>query len=536
MITALQGVTIPNLESEKIVGISADSYGNISPSVINPSSGCDAMETVLLYFDGNGPTPDVIKAGETVLGVIGTYAGVELPSLSNPASASEILKGKEAINANGSKITGTIETKTSSNLTASGATVTVPAGYYATNASKSVSTATRANTTIAITADDTNDKLTITAANNQGAGYVAGANKTATATITLTASGSTVTASDGSKSISKSVTTATQATPGITVSSAGLITASATQTAGYVAAGTKSNTKQLTTKAAATYTPGTTNQTINSGYYLTGTQTILGDADLVAGNIKNGVQIFGVTGTYTGEASKIKTVSLTILDEGENLSNTVKVTYTTIDNNNNPYVTSVEVIHTDWYDGTILTVVQGTPIIIESAYDSYTVGYVRYSGFTSISMENGVVVAHVGANDCQIVPSQTEKVTEDLSAELAAQDELIADIKTAVAGKAAGGSGIETCNFTIHRNSMSLTQQCIPYIDSNGKLDAITGAYALEDTGDISFNVPKNAIIMLNVDVTETATFEDITDYMNMSWINGVYFYKITGDTEITIN
>ena len=61
---------------------------------------------------------------------------------------------------------------------------------------------------------------------------------------------------------------------------------------------------QLTTKAAATITPGTTNQTIASGTYLTGTQTISGDADLVAGNIKSGVNIFGVTGTYSGGTSK----------------------------------------------------------------------------------------------------------------------------------------------------------------------------------------------------------------------------------------
>ena len=52
-----------------------------------------------------------------------------------------------------------------------------------------------------------------------------------------------------------SMPTATQATPGITVSSGGLITASATQSAGYVAAGTKSATKQLTTQSAKTITP-----------------------------------------------------------------------------------------------------------------------------------------------------------------------------------------------------------------------------------------------------------------------------------------
>lgn len=93
--------------------------------------------------------------------------------------------------------------------------------------------------------------------------------------------------------------TATQATPSISVSSAGLITASATQSAGYVAAGTKSATKQLTTQAAQTITPGTSDKTIASGRYLTGTQTIKGDANLVAGNIKSGVNIFGVSGTLT---------------------------------------------------------------------------------------------------------------------------------------------------------------------------------------------------------------------------------------------
>lgn len=112
--------------------------------------------------------------------------------------------------------------------------------------------------------------------------------------------------------------TVTQATPGISVSNGGLITASATQSAGYVAGGTKSATKQLTTQAAQTITPGTSNKTISSGRYLTGTQTVKGDANLVAGNIKSGVSIFGVTGTYedspasnTASASSAATLSIT---------------------------------------------------------------------------------------------------------------------------------------------------------------------------------------------------------------------------------
>lgn len=159
------------------------------------------------------------------------------------ATASDILSGKTAY-VKGSKITGTIATKTSSNLTASGATVTVPAGYYATQATKSV-------------------------------------------------------------------TTATQATPSVSINSSGLITASATQTAGYVSAGTKSGTKQLTTKGATTYTPGTSNQTIASSTYLTGTQIIKGDANLKAENIASGVSIFGVAGTHAGGTAENLDAELT---------------------------------------------------------------------------------------------------------------------------------------------------------------------------------------------------------------------------------
>lgn len=134
--------------------------------------------------------------------------------------------------------------------------------------------------------------------------------------VTPSTSAQTVTPDSGYDGLSKvtvnAMTTVTQATPSITVSTSGKITAAATQTAGYVAAGTKSATKQLTTQAAQTITPGTTNKTISSGRYLTGTQTIKGDTNLVAGNIKSGVSIFGVAGSYEGSGGSVETCTVSI--------------------------------------------------------------------------------------------------------------------------------------------------------------------------------------------------------------------------------
>lgn len=58
-------------------------------------------------------------------------------------------------------------------------------------------------------------------------------------------------------------------------------------------------TGSISSKAAQTYTPTTSDQTINAGQYLSGAQTIKGDANLTAANIANGVTIFNVTGSLS---------------------------------------------------------------------------------------------------------------------------------------------------------------------------------------------------------------------------------------------
>ena len=145
-------------------------------------------------------------------------------------TSGSMLSGTTALKNDGTDITGSIATKTSSNMTVSGATVTAPAGYYAQAASKSVASGSASTPATSITAN-----------------------------------------------------------PSISVSSGGLITASVsasqnvtpTVSAGYVSSGTAgtvsvsgSNTEQLSTQAAQTIHPSTTDQTIASGKYLTGAQTV----------------------------------------------------------------------------------------------------------------------------------------------------------------------------------------------------------------------------------------------------------------------
>lgn len=63
---------------------------------------------------------------------------------------------------------------------------------------------------------------------------------------------------------------------------------------------TDPNTKltgTIPSKSAQTYTPRSYNQAISSGQYLSGAQTILGDSNLTASNIKKGISIFGISGS-----------------------------------------------------------------------------------------------------------------------------------------------------------------------------------------------------------------------------------------------
>lgn len=180
-----------------------------------------------------------------------------------------------------------------------------------------------------------NHSISVTPSVTNTTGYITGGTKTGTAvsvsaselvsgTYSVTSSGTKDVTNYASASIPAGSVTAPSSISGTSATvSTGTNTLTLTKsvsvtpnvtTAGYISSGTAGNssvslTASVTTKAAATITPGTTNQTIASGTYLTGTQTIAGDADLVASNIVSGVQIFGVTGNvvlqnyYTGSSA-----------------------------------------------------------------------------------------------------------------------------------------------------------------------------------------------------------------------------------------
>ena len=89
-----------------------------------------------------------------------------------------------------------------------------------------------------------------------------------------------------------------------------------------------------------TVTPTTSNQYIvpDSDYVGLSAVSVMGDADLLAENIKKDVEIFGVTGTYEGSNTALETCTVTIEGnpgEGQTLA------YIGLDNNGSPSVNSI---------------------------------------------------------------------------------------------------------------------------------------------------------------------------------------------------
>ena len=127
-----------------------------------------------------------------------------------------------------------------------------------------------------------------------------------------------------------------QVTPEISVASNGLITATA---------GSKSSTYQLAFQPAKTIIPSATSQiAVSSGYYTGGDVTVAGDSNLIAGNIKKNVSIFGVTGIFENNEDAIidRTIGGTYInDKITNIGNNAFANCTSLTTVNFPICTNI---------------------------------------------------------------------------------------------------------------------------------------------------------------------------------------------------
>lgn len=219
-------------------------------------------------------------------------SGVELPGLSSPGSSAELLTGYQLIGQDGQIVDGGMVNNGAISQTMDGIntkSVDIPEGYTS-------------GGTVAL--DDTID------------------NEVDTQTDLI----SQIKTSLNGKGVVEEVELAT---PTISINATGMVVASITQEAGYVAGGTKTTKLQQNTQAAQTIVPSTADQTISAYQYLTGKQTIKGDANLIPENIVSGVSIFGVEGSAepggaSGEAEvliRILTGTLTEYSAPDSITN-----------------------------------------------------------------------------------------------------------------------------------------------------------------------------------------------------------------------
>lgn len=187
-----------------------------------------------LTITQNG-TVDVSSYASAAVNVSGGTVNIETNKNATPTESTQTITPSSGYDALAQVTVGAISStyvgseidrRSGSDLTSSGATVTVPAGYYAAQETKSISSGV--------------------------------------ATAPTSISGTAATVSTGTNTLT--LTKTVSVTPRITA-------------AGYVSAGTAGNssvslTANVTTKAAATYNTSTTDQTISASQYLTGAQTI----------------------------------------------------------------------------------------------------------------------------------------------------------------------------------------------------------------------------------------------------------------------
>lgn len=278
--------------------------------------------------------------------------------------------------------------------------VNIPAGYYSqqvlypigglTLPTSAASSATSGYTSKATISRSTSAQYIniSTGYNYAGAYYTISATPNGAVTAPSTISGTSATVSTGTNTLTLSKTVSV--TPNVT-------------TEGYISSGTAGNaevslTASVTTQAAQTIYPSTSDQTIAASRYLTGAQTIkaVTTSNLTADNIKSGVtvtvgdsadadRILSVVGTYAGGGGGIGTLLATQSIGSVNTTSTQAASLNV----------SVSVSSINNYD---LLIVESSVNTVTNGRHTATIGLIFLTASSSASTKNGATIATAKLN------------------------------------------------------------------------------------------------------------------------------------------
>ena len=203
-----------------------------------------------------------------------------------------------------------ITQRSSSDLTASGATVTVPSGYYSAQASKAVASGT-AGTPTATKGTVSNHQVSVTPSVTNTAGYISGGTINGTAvsvsaselvsgTYTVSASGTHDVTNYASASVANGSATAS-ATKGAVSNHSVTVTPSVTRTAGYITAGSANGT--AVTVTASELVSGSETKTANGTYDVTNLAELV--VNVASGSSKNTQVVQSTTRTNASTLTAI---------------------------------------------------------------------------------------------------------------------------------------------------------------------------------------------------------------------------------------
>ena len=259
--SSAQGVTWMDATSATAAAadIAATKTAMLANGVVTEGTGTGGGMTVV-------ETPD--SHGGTIVTITGEAVTLQAKNNIDPTTSSQTIEpdtgytGLSSVQINAMP-SGTEGTPTATKGTVSGNSVSVTPSV--TNTAGYISGGTKTGTAITVTASElvSGTKSINSSGETDVTNYASASVPAGSATAPATISGSSASVSTGTNTLTLSKTVSV--TPSVS--------------AGYVASGTAGNsnvslTASVTTQAAQTIHPSTTDQTIGSGRYLTGTQTI----------------------------------------------------------------------------------------------------------------------------------------------------------------------------------------------------------------------------------------------------------------------